>query len=39
MHREHGLVVWEYSHYPLDVQMKAKPDRGMDLSRENRTVL
>lgn len=27
-----ATAVWEYSHYPLDIQMKAKPDHGMDLS-------
>lgn len=31
-----ATAVWEYSHYPLDIQMKAKPDHGMDLSGKMR---
>lgn len=31
-----ATAVWEYSHYPLDIQMKAKPDHGMDLSGKTR---
>lgn len=30
--RYYRMAVWEYNHYPLDIQMKAKPDHGMDLS-------